>query len=95
MSYEPSAHTAQIAILRHLLFCPEAGFADLQKKTSLTSDSGQALYKMGVANSNEFIQLNKKARPAIETYAYEFPDVLEIRDELIKRIAEVAYPAVY
>ena len=38
MSYEPSAHTAQIAILRHLLFCTEAGFAAIQKKTKLTSD---------------------------------------------------------
>src|SRR5690349_18563524 len=38
MSYEPNAHEAQTAILRHLLFCIEAGFADLQKKTGMTSD---------------------------------------------------------
>ena len=38
MSYESSAHVAQIAILRHLLFCKEAGFAELQRKTQLTSD---------------------------------------------------------
>lgn len=58
------------------------------------SDAGQALYKMGVVSGSQFTQLATKARPAIETYAYEFPDVLEIREELIKRIAEVAYPAV-
>ena len=38
MSYEPDVHSAQIAILRHLLFVPTAGFAELQKSTNLTSD---------------------------------------------------------
>lgn len=38
MSYEPNAHPAQVAILRHLLFTPEAGFAELQKATGLSSD---------------------------------------------------------
>jgi ADP-ribose pyrophosphatase YjhB (NUDIX family)/predicted transcriptional regulator len=38
MSYEPHAHPAQVAILRHLLFTPEAGFADMQKTTDLSSD---------------------------------------------------------
>jgi ADP-ribose pyrophosphatase YjhB (NUDIX family) len=38
MSYEPKAHPAQVLILRHLLFTPQAGFAELQKATELTSD---------------------------------------------------------
>ncbi len=38
MSYEPLVHETQIAILRHLLFSPSAGFAELQKDTRLTSD---------------------------------------------------------
>ncbi|HEV7951946.1 MAG TPA: NUDIX domain-containing protein [Candidatus Saccharimonadales bacterium] len=38
MSYEPNAHPAQVAILRHLLFKPQSGFAELQRSTSLTSD---------------------------------------------------------
>jgi ADP-ribose pyrophosphatase YjhB (NUDIX family) len=38
MSYEASAHAAQKSILRHLLFTPSAGFAELQKPTGLTSD---------------------------------------------------------
>lgn len=38
MSYEPTIHETQIAILRHLLFSPSAGFAQLQKDTELTSD---------------------------------------------------------
>lgn len=38
MSYEPNAHPAQVAIMRHLLFTPQAGFAQLQKVTELTSD---------------------------------------------------------
>ena len=38
MSFEPSAHKIQVAILRHLLFTPAAGFAEVQKVTDLTSD---------------------------------------------------------
>lgn len=38
MSYESNPHTTQITILRHLLFTPEATFAELQKNTDLTSD---------------------------------------------------------
>lgn len=38
MSYEPNAHPAQTAILRHLLFTPSANFADMQKITDMTSD---------------------------------------------------------
>lgn len=38
MSYEATAHEAQVAILRHLLFVPSARYAELQKKTALSSD---------------------------------------------------------
>lgn len=38
MSYEPDVHAAQTSILRHLLFTPASGFAELQKTTNLTSD---------------------------------------------------------
>lgn len=38
MSYEPQAHEAQVAILHHLLFTPEASFSKLQKGTGLSSD---------------------------------------------------------
>lgn len=38
MSLEVKIHDAQTQILRELLFLPQAGFADLQKPTGLTSD---------------------------------------------------------
>lgn len=38
MSYEASAHEAQMKILRHLLLAPHAGFSVLQKTTDLSSD---------------------------------------------------------
>jgi ADP-ribose pyrophosphatase YjhB (NUDIX family) len=38
MSTEVQIHTAQTSILRELLFHPQAGFAELQKPTGLTSD---------------------------------------------------------
>lgn len=38
MSHEAQIHQAQTLILRELLFCPSAGFAELQKPTGLSSD---------------------------------------------------------
>jgi 8-oxo-dGTP pyrophosphatase MutT (NUDIX family) len=38
MAYEAKVHEAQTSILRELLFRPEAGYAELQKPTKLTSD---------------------------------------------------------
>lgn len=38
MSYEASAHTAQMKILKHLLLTDSANFAVLQKETNLSSD---------------------------------------------------------
>lgn len=38
MSYEPNAHPAQVAILRHLLFTPRAVFSELQRSVDLSSD---------------------------------------------------------
>lgn len=38
MSYEPKTHPAQVLILRHLLFTPQATFTEVQKATDLTSD---------------------------------------------------------
>lgn len=38
MSYDATAHQAQMSILRHLLLVPNASFAELQKSTNLTSD---------------------------------------------------------
>ncbi len=38
MSHEVKVHEAQTSILRELLFHPDAGYAELQKPTGLTSD---------------------------------------------------------
>lgn len=38
MAYEAKIHDAQTSILRELLFQPQAGYAELQKPTGLTSD---------------------------------------------------------
>lgn len=38
MAHEVKIHDAQVAILRELLFHPEAGYAQMQKPTGLTSD---------------------------------------------------------
>lgn len=38
MSYEANAHHVQMTILKHLLHVQDAGYADLQKQTELTSD---------------------------------------------------------
>lgn len=67
MSYEPHAHVAQVAILRHLLFSPEAGFADIQKTTKLTSDHfnfhiKKLIEEEYVEKSNKSYRLTRKGK---------------------------------
>ncbi len=57
MSYEASAHEAQMKILRNLLLSPSAGFAQLQKQTALTSDHAnfhiKKLVEVGYVNKDD------------------------------------------
>lgn len=58
------------------------------------NDGGRALLKMGVLSNEQFAELHTKARVRIEEYGYEFPDVMQIREELVGRVANITFPTV-
>lgn len=58
MSHEAKIHTAQVAILRELLFHPDASYSQLQKPTSLSSDH----FNFHIARLIELGYVEKAAR---------------------------------
>jgi 5'-deoxynucleotidase YfbR-like HD superfamily hydrolase len=77
---------------------PEARFVKsfdkLDPSFSHYSNGGDALMRMGVITREEYNDLCQRVYERIIKYADEFPDVIAIRQELIERIARVAYPTV-
>ncbi|MEO5499048.1 MAG: NUDIX domain-containing protein [Candidatus Saccharimonadales bacterium] len=88
MSYEASAHEAQMKILRHLLLSPHAGFAELQKKTGLTSDHFnfhiQKLVEAG------YIQKNKDDRYTLTRAGKEYANRMDTDDNVIEKQPKIS-----
>lgn len=77
---------------------PEARFVKCFDKCdpSFThhANGGQALLKMGLIDHDEFMEMCERVRLRMSEYAHEFPDVMELRQELLGRVARVTYTAV-
>jgi 5'-deoxynucleotidase YfbR-like HD superfamily hydrolase len=77
---------------------PEARFVKCFDKCdpSFThhANGGQALMNMGLIDYGEFKELCERVRVRMAEYAYEFPDVMALREELIARVARTAYTPV-
>ena len=58
------------------------------------ANGGQALMNMGLIDYGEFKELCERVRVRMAEYAYEFPDVMALREELIARVARTAYTPV-
>jgi 5'-deoxynucleotidase YfbR-like HD superfamily hydrolase len=58
------------------------------------ANGGQALMNMGLIDHGEFKELCERVRIRMAKYAYEFPDVMALREELITRVARTAYTPV-
>lgn len=58
------------------------------------ANGGRALMNMGLIDYDEFTELCERVRVRMMTYAHEFPDVMELREELISRVAQTAYTPV-
>lgn len=83
MSYEASAHTAQMKILRHLLLSPSAGFAQLQKKTGLTSDHANFHIKKLVDEG--YIQKNDTDKYTLSRVGKEYANRMDTDDNVIEK----------
>lgn len=88
MSHEVQIHTAQIAILRELLFHPQAGFAELQKPTGLDSDH----FKFHIARLVElgFVQKKESGKYSLTHKGKEHANKLDTDAHTIERQAKVS-----
>lgn len=83
MSHEVKIHDAQTAILRELLFHPEAGFAELQKPTGLDGDH----FKFHIARMVElgYVQRNPSGKYALSVKGKEHANKLDTDTHTIER----------
>lgn len=88
MSHEAKVHAAQISILRELLFVPEAGFADLQKPTELSSDH----FNFHIARLVDIGLVEKvgRGRYCLTTKGKEYANKLDTDANTIERQPKVA-----
>lgn len=83
MSYEASAHEAQMKILRHLLLSPHAGFSELQKQTSLSSDHANFHIKKLVQEG--YIQRNSDEKYILSRMGKEYANRMDTDDNVIEK----------
>jgi 8-oxo-dGTP diphosphatase len=88
MSLDVKIHDAQTAILRELLFQPQAGFAQMQKPTGLTSDH----FNFHIARLVELGMVEKKARGqyTLTHKGKEYANKLDTDRNTIERQPKVA-----
>lgn len=88
MSLEVKIHEAQTAILRELLFHPSAGFAELQKATTLSSDH----FNFHISRLVDLGLVEKVARGAysLSSKGKEYANRLDTDDNTIERQPKVA-----
>ena len=83
MSYEASAHEAQMKILRHLLLSPHAGYAELQKAATLTSDHANFHIKKLVTEG--YIEKNDAERYVLTRIGKEYANRMDTDDGVIEK----------
>lgn len=83
MSYEASAHRAQMKILRHLLLSPSAGFAELQKQTGLTSD--HANFHIKKLTDVGYIEKNPEDKYVLTRAGKEYANRMDTDDNVIEK----------
>lgn len=88
MSYEASAHDAQMKILRKLLFSPSASFAQLQKSTGLTSDH----FNFHIKKLNEVGYIEKRAdgHYSLTRNGKEYANRMDTDENVIERQPKLA-----
>lgn len=88
MSYEASAHEAQMKILRHLLLSPSAGFAELQKQTGLTSD--HANFHIKKLMEVGYMEKNSDDKYTLTRVGKEYANRMDTDDNVIEKQPKVS-----
>lgn len=88
MSYEASAHKAQMKILRHLLLSPHAGFAELQKQTGLTSD--HANFHIKKLTDVGYLTKNSDDKYVLTRVGKEYSNRMDTDDNIIEKQPKIS-----
>ena len=88
MSYEASAHDAQMSILRHLLLAPHAGFAELQKSTGLSSDHFNFHIKQLLATG--YVKKNADGNYTLTRSGKEYANRMDTDDNVIEKQPKIS-----
>jgi hypothetical protein len=88
MTLEVKIHDAQLSILRELLFQPDAGYAQLQKPTGLTSDH----FNFHISRLIElgFVERPQKGVYRLTTAGKEYANKLDTDNNTIERQPKMA-----
>lgn len=88
MSFEPDIHKTQTAIIRHLLFTPRAGFAELQKATNLTSDHFNFHIRQLAATG--YIEKNDQKYYELTPRGKEYANRMDTEENVIEKQPKVS-----
>lgn len=88
MSYEASAHVAQMKILRHLLLAPHAAFAELQKQTGMTSDHANFHIKKLVDVG--YLQKDVSDKYTLTRVGKEYANRMDTDDNVIEKQPKIS-----
>lgn len=83
MSYEASAHEAQMKILRHLLLRPSGSFSELQRQTDLTSDHANFHIKKLVEVG--YLQKDSTEKYTLTRVGKEYANRMDTDDNVIEK----------
>jgi ADP-ribose pyrophosphatase YjhB (NUDIX family) len=83
MSHEAKIHQAQTAVLRELLFTPEASYSELRKKANLESDH----FKFHISRLTEagYIVKTERSKYALTSIGKEYANKLDTDKNVIER----------
>jgi len=83
MSHEVNIHAAQTSILRELLFHPDAGYAELQKPTGLTSDHFN--FHIGRLQDLGLVEKIRRGRYSLTSHGKEYSNRLDTDNSTVER----------
>lgn len=88
MAYEASAHVAQMKIMRHLLLSPKATFAELQKKTNMTSDHFNFHLKKLI--DEKYVEKNTQGAYVLSRIGKEYANRMDTDDNVIEKQPKIS-----
>ncbi len=87
MSYDANAHATQMAMLKHLLLTPHAGFAELQKAADVTSDFANFHIKQLI--SAGYVKKNGDGKYLLTQDGKEYANRMDTDEKVLEKQAKL------